>query len=133
MIRRVLGIGRWIVEFYFAPDGFDIDTILDRMFDFGAPVSKMRQALDLMESGESNSGFTYTNPYERLGIVAIGPTTSGSEFQDTFVHEVKHLATEIAASIGVDLRGETPAYIAGDSARELADIVCHLGCDRCRG
>lgn len=69
---------------------------------------------------------------ERVAIVAIGPTTSGSEFVDTLVHELHHLAVAIAGSLGIDLTEETPAYLAGDSARELADIICKMGCDHCR-
>lgn len=63
--------------------------------------------------------------------MAIGPTTSGAEFQDTLVHEVHHLAVAIAAELGIDLESESPAYIAGDSARALADVVCELGCRHC--
>jgi len=130
MIRRDLSIGRWRVEFYFAPDGYDTDELLDRLYDLGASASTMREALSLMESGRPNTGFTFPNPYEYEAMVVIGPTTSGAEFQDTLVHEVHHLAVAIADELGVDLEGETPAYIAGDSARDLADVICTLGC-RC--
>lgn len=130
MIERRLNIGRWNVEFYFGE--YDMDALLDRLFDFGAPYQVLRQAYDLMESGQMNTGFTFSNPEERLAIVAVGPTTGGEEFQDTLVHEVHHLAVAIASGLGVDLESETPAYIAGDSIRDLASVVCELGCKRCR-
>lgn len=130
MIERRLNIGRWVAEFYFGE--YDMDTLLDRLFDFGAPYQVLRQAYDLMESGQMNTGFTFSNPEERLAIVAVGPTTGGEEFQDTLVHEVHHLAVAIASGLGVDLESETPAYIAGDSIRDLASVVCELGCKRCR-
>lgn len=132
MIRRDLKIGRWAVEFYFAPDGYDVDVLLDRLFDFGASTHVMRQVWELMDSGAQNTGFTFSNPVERLALVAIGPTSDGPEFVDTLVHEVHHLAVNIGASLGVDLESETPAYMAGDSARELADVICQLGCQKCR-
>ena len=131
MIRRDLLIGRWRVEFYFAPDGYDTSELLDRLYDLGASVSTLREAMTLMESGRPNTGFTFPNPYEYEAMVVIGPTTSSAEFQDTLVHEVHHLAVAIASELGVDLEGETPAYIAGDSARELADVICRLGCSHC--
>lgn len=131
MIERIVNIGRWLVEFYFAEDGYDADALLDRMYDFGASAKVMRQAMSLMESEDKNTGFTFSNPYERVAIVAVGPTTSGAEFQDTLVHEIHHLAVAIAASLGIDLESETPAYVAGDSARELADVICRLGCNSC--
>ena len=131
MIQRTLKIGRWLVEFYFATDGYDVDELLDRMYDFGATASTIRQAMDLMESGGMNTGFTFSNPFERVAIIAIGPTTGGDEFVNTMVHEIHHLAVAIAGSLGVDLESETPAYVAGDSARALAETICELGCRHC--
>lgn len=133
MIRRALNIGRWLVEFYFAgEDGYDTNELIDRLYDFGADIHSLRKAWSLMESDLPNTGFTFSNQQDRLAIVAIGPTSSGAEFQDTFVHEVHHLAVAIADSLGLDLDGEDPAYIAGDTARDLAEILCTLGCEHCR-
>lgn len=129
MTERTLMIGRWEVEFYFAADGeYDTEELLDRLYDFGATASQMRGAMRLMDSSEMNTGFTFSNPNERLAIVAIGPTTSNSEFLNTLVHEVHHLAVAIAESLGVDLRDEGPAYLSGDLAYELASVICDLGC-----
>lgn len=123
---------RILAEFYFAEDGYDSDALLDRMYDFGASAKVMRQALSLMESGDKNTGFTFSNPYDRVAIVAIGPTTQGEEFINTLTHEIHHLAVAIAASLGIDLESETPAYVAGDSAMALAETICELGCRHCR-
>lgn len=133
MIRRAINIGRWDIEFYFAQDSYDIDLLLDRMYTFGASASVMKKALSLMEKDTPNTGFTFTNPEEHLAIVAIGPTTSGREFQNTIVHELYHLAAAIAAELGVKLHTETPAYIAGDSMLALAEVMCALGCEHCNG
>lgn len=73
-------------------------------------------------------------PYPKSGYLAsgrsygIGPTTSGDEFQNSFVHEIRHLADAIAKSLGVPLDSERPAYISGDLAKALAEVVCELGC-----
>lgn len=132
MIERELNIGRWHVEFLFAPDGYDEDKVLDWLYDYGASGKIMRDVMSLIENGGLNTGFTFSNPVEHLAVVAIGPTSSGAEFQDTLVHEVHHLAVAIASELGIDLESESPAYIAGDSARALADVVCELGCRHCR-
>lgn len=131
MKKRELYIGRWSVEFYFAEEDYDMDMLLDRLYDFGAPASVMCQAMDLMESDKDNTGFTFTNPYEHCALIAIGPSSDGSEFVNTLVHEVHHLAVAIASELGVDLEGETPAYIAGDSALALAETICEMGCKHC--
>ena len=131
MKTRILFIGHWRVEVHFADDGYDIDEIMGRLFSLGANVDTMRRALQIMEEEEPNKGFTFPNPIEHEIIVVIGPTSSGDEFIDTLVHEIHHVAVAIAEDLGIDLYEETPAYIAGDSARELAEVICQLGCRCC--
>ena len=132
MISRQLYIGRWQVYFIFATDGYDVNPILDIMYDLDAPDYTLVKAARKMQKSKPNEGFTFSNGEMKKALVVIGPTTSGKEFQDSLVHEIHHVAVAIAKSLGVDLEGETPAYLSGDSARELADVICELGCDRCR-
>lgn len=133
MIHRVLLIGKWVVDFVFATERYDVDGILSCLYDAGAPRWAMDDAEELMSSGDFNTGFTYANPGNRRAVVVIGPTTSGAEYIDTLTHEIHHLAVAIASELGIDLESETPAYLAGDSARALAEVVCELGCGHCRG
>lgn len=56
------------------------------------------------------------------------PVSSGAEFINTFTHEILHLAVNIATGEKMNLKGEFPAYVAGDTAGELSDILCYLGC-----
>ena len=132
MIHRVLLIGKWVVDFVFATERYDIDGILSCLYDAGAPGWVMDDAEMLMSSGDYNTGFTYSNKDNLRAVVVVGPTTSGSEYIDTLVHEIHHLAVAIASELGIDLESETPAYLAGDSARALAEVVCELGCEHCR-
>lgn len=132
MIHRELKIGRWLVEFLFATGKYDVKEISEALYDAGASIMVLRQSEDLMWMCEYNCGFTFANPKTHRAVVVIGPTTSGAEFQDTFVHEIHHLAVAIADELGVDLEGESPAYLAGDAARDLAEVVCELGCSHCR-
>lgn len=131
MIYRDLYIGRWHACFIFAPDGYDENAILDILYDLDASDYILVKAGKKMRESRPNEGFTYANSAMKEALVVIGPSTSGAEFQDSLVHEIHHLAVAIADSLGVDLEGESPAYLSGDSARELSDIVCWLGCDRC--
>lgn len=133
MIHRVLNIGRWVVDFLFSTTEYDVDGVLACLYDVYAPRYVMEKAERMMESGEANTGFTYTNPKLLRAVVAVGPTSSGSEFIDTIVHEIHHLAVAIAENLGMDLEGENPAYISGDAARSLAEVVCALGCEHCNG
>ena len=128
MLHRVLAIGRWVVDFLFATKRYDVDGVLACLYDAHAPDYIMEQAEELMLSCEYNCGFTYTNQNRRRAVVLIGPTTSGEEFQNTIVHEIRHLADAVAKSLGVPLDSERPAYISGDTAKALAEVICELGC-----
>lgn len=128
MVHRVIAIGRWVVDFLFATKKYDVDGVVACLYAAHAPDSIVEQAEDLMFSCDYNCGFTYANQHRRRAVVLIGPTTSGDEFQNTFVHEVRHLADAIAKSLGVPLDSEKPAYISGDTAKALAEVVCELGC-----
>ena len=128
MIHRVLAIGRWSIDFLFATQRYDIDGVLACLYDAHAPDDVVEEAEELMLDCKYNCGFTYTNQLHRKAVVLIGPTTSGGEFIDSFVHETRHLADAIATSLGVPLDSELPAYVSGDAARALAEVICELGC-----
>ena len=128
MIHRVLGIGRWTVDFLFAVRHYDVEGVLACLMDARAPETVLDQAEELMLSCDYNCGFTYSDQRRRRAVVLIGPTTSGGEFLDTLVHEIRHLADSIAKSLDVPLDSERPAYISGDAARALAEVICELGC-----
>lgn len=132
MIHRVLRIGHWVIDFLFAVDGYDEEGVLSCLYDIDAPYDVMLRSNKIMVGRKLNRGFTYVNPELKRALVVIGPTSSGKQFQNSFVHEIRHLINSIALSIGYDLDAEGPSYIAGDTAMELADVVCMLGCDHCR-
>lgn len=132
MIRRTLFVGRWNVSFLFADHNYDKDEILSELYDLGATDYVLGRVEDIVEKDSLNTGFTYTNPDIMRALIVIGPTSSGSEFIDTLVHEVHHIAVAVAYNLGIDLNSETPAYLAGDTARELANTICEFGCRHCR-
>lgn len=132
MIHRILYLGRWIVDFLFAEKEYDIEEVLSMLYEMGASYDVLTMCKDLMQDGGYNTGFTYTDQELFNALVVIGPTSSGAEYIDTLVHEIHHLAVAIASKLNIDLEGETPAYLAGDAARELADIVCRMGCTCCQ-
>ena len=131
MIRRQLNIGRWEVDFLFAPDGYDREEVLSMLSDLGAARKDGKRIEVVIDNRELNTGFTFVSPYEPVILVAVGPASSGEQFVNTIAHELYHLATAIADGLGIDLRGEEPAYLIGDTIQPLVDIVCRLGCPHC--
>ena len=75
----------------------------------------------------------YNKSQKEGAVVVVGPTTSGKQFVNTVSHEMYHLAVAIGDNLGLDLEGEGPAYIMGDTMQELIRVICDFGCDRCRG
>lgn len=132
MIREVLKIGRWVVDFIFAYDGYDDEAVLGCLYDIDAPIDVMQRANRIMESKAYNRGFTFSNAELRRAVVVVGPTTSGKQFQNTFAHEIDHLSEQIAEYYGIRNNPEGKAYITGDTTMALAGIICKLGCDKCR-
>ena len=131
MIHRQLHIGRWDVDFLFAPDGYDTEEALTYLYDADASDYILIKAYHILEDNKYNTGFTFTNPDMMTAVVVIGPTSSGKEFINTLCHEMYHVASAIADKLGLDYKGEEPAYIIGGSAMELASTICELGCSRC--
>ena len=131
MIHKKLKIGRWVVHFLFAPDGYNTEEGLTYLYNADASDYILVKACHILEDNEDNTGFTFTNQDMREAVVVIGPTTSGEEFINTLSHEIHHVAVAIADSLGVALDSESPAYIMGDSMRDIAEVVCSLGCSHC--
>ena len=132
MVRHALLIGRWAIDFLFAEDDYNVEEIIDGLQECGAPSDIIDRVVSLVNSGRNNTGFTYTDSNIYRALVVIGPTTSGSEFVNTLVHELYHLAVVIASNLGIDLESESPAYLIGDAAESLFSFICKMGCSDCR-
>lgn len=131
MIHRVIGIAGWVMDIIFAVERYDKDGVLGCLYDAGAPAWIMERSEEIMDAGQPNSGFTFTNADKRRGVIVIGPTDSGDQTINTTVHEIRHMADGIAKELGVPLDSEEPAYMSGDVAMELADIICERCCREC--
>ncbi len=134
LIHRFLYIGRWRCDFFFATnDDYDLSSVLECLEDMEASEDVLFDSWEIAAGRVPNKGFTYSNAAQMRSCIFIGYATSGGEFLDTFTHELRHLADDIATFLGIDLRGEEIAYITGDTTRDLAEIVCRLGCPTCHG
>ena len=133
LIHRIIYIGHWRCDFYFAGGDFDADSVMECLEDMEAPDEVLFASWEKMKRGLPNGGFTYSSAPMMRSCIFIGPTTSGAEFLDSFTHELRHLADDIATFLGIDLRGEDVAYMTGDTTRDLAEVVCRLGCPSCQG
>lgn len=128
MIRRKIHVEQWVVYFFFAPEGYDEEELLDMLYDLDAPIEIIIKASRKIRAARPNEGFAYMNSFLKEGVVVIGPATSGEQYLNSIIHEIHHHAVGVADEMGADLKGEVPAYIAGDTAAILIDLICMLGC-----
>lgn len=133
MYIRETHIRRWEIVFMFSFDAYDKERVLSALLWADAPDSIISQVSENISAGRLNEGFCFSNPLERKTVVAIGRTSTGPEFLDTTVHEITHIAQDIAHTDGIDPWGEDIAYLTGDISHEISDIVCEMSCPHCRG
>lgn len=132
MIEVRTHIKQWVVFWYFFVDDYCQKEILSRLKSVGASNSVIVKAREKMLNGRKNEGFTYSNLSKKKSVVVIGESTNGGEFLNSFSHELRHLADDISSYYGMIDRGEEVAYLTGELANSVSDIVCLLSCDCCR-
>lgn len=110
-----------------------MERILDALVWADAPESIIQNVSENVRAGRLNEGFTYSEPSLRRTVFASGETTTGPEMLNTIVHEIVHIAQHIAIEDGIDPLGEEMAYLCGDIASTVSDIVCVLSCPHCSG
>lgn len=132
MIIRKRNIRRWECEFLFSFDTHDKERIQSALLWADAPDSLISEVSKNIDAGVFNTGFTFSNPWLRRTVLAVGKTSSGPEFLNTTVHEIVHLAQHIASEDQIDPLSEKFAYLCGDISALVSDIVCKMSCPHCR-
>lgn len=132
MMSRTINIGDWQAKIFFCYNQY-VESVLERsLTSIHAPIDIIVRMRVIARDDEYNTGFTFSNAKMRRSVVVVGKTTSAREFMNTFVHEVRHLADDIASADGISLRGEDVAYLSGGIAASLCDIVGEFTCPKCQ-
>jgi len=133
MKTRVTHINDWTIEFYFSFDIYDKERILDALVWADAPDSLISKVSKNIMAGRLNEGFCYSNPFLRRTVLGTGIAESGPEVLDSMVHEIIHICQHVAEEDKMNPFGEGFAYLGGDIARSVSDVVCMLSCPHCSG
>ena len=96
-----------------------------------APDSIISNVSKNVYAGNLNEGFTFSEPSLRRTVSATGRSTTGPQMLNTIVHEIVHIAQHISQEEGIDPLSEDMAYLCGDIANTVSDIVCELACPHC--
>lgn len=132
MITRTINILGWEAVFLFSSGRPDPEEVIGQLVGCDPPDSVILRVRSMLEGNRPDEGFTFSNPDMRRSLVYIGPTSSGREFLSSFCHELAHFVCDLCLEDGISLRGERVAYIQGETARRLSDVVCLFSCDHCR-
>lgn len=132
MIEQIIHINDWDADVFVCYRRYDEQVLTEALRKVDAPISIIVRMREIARDDEYNTGFTYSDPRLRRSVVVIGKTTSPKEFMNTFVHEVRHLADDIASADGIALRGEEVAYLSGSIASSLSEVVGLFTCPNCQ-
>lgn len=124
----------WHVFCFFAVDRYYTDMICDLLQQIGVSDDIMQDAYLHLQRADLDTGFTFSNKYERVSVMVVGLTSTKAEFLNSFTHELRHLSDDIASASGVLLNGEEVAYLTGDIAMQLAPAIepFMCSCEHCR-
>jgi hypothetical protein len=128
MTHRTIHIRGWRVDVFIDEGDGGARAVSDCLLEMGADDYIMDKAYGLIEENRPNQAFTYSKG--KCTCIYIGWTTSGEEFINSMIHEIRHLVDHIAEYFGLD-NNEAVGYLSGDAAFLLAEDICEHGCPHC--
>jgi len=82
----------WLIKIFYHTVPENADIILKELDDIDCEPDAFYKAADILESGEINTGFTYTDENKTVSFVIINETSSAKEFLNTMSHEITHVS-----------------------------------------
>lgn len=134
MIKQTIYIDKlgWLIYAYFHKTMYDVDEIMEKLFDLGCDSNTALSAYNNLVKDELNSGLCYSNYKNKQSVLVIGRTSNAAECFNSFHHELKHLEAHISKVFNFDPLGEDAAYLSGELAMIMFPKIKHLLCDCCR-
>lgn len=123
---------KWRVTTFFEVKDEDAGEVLWHLQRTHASLEHMKATAINLMSGRPNNGVTHTSLQDRETIMVVGKATSGAEFFNSLLHEIKHLEEQTSDALEIDSRSEQAAYFRGGVAREIYPYIRTLlcGCNR---
>lgn len=134
MIKQTIYIDSigWLVHAYFHKTRYDVDEIMERLWDLQCSADVAQKAFNNLISDSLDTGLCYSNYHTKESVLVVGKASSADEFFNSIVHELSHLQGHICDVIGLDPKGEEIAYYMGYLSRDIYPSISHLLCDCCR-
>lgn len=119
----------WLVHCFFAVDTYYTRSILATLNALGCSNSIYDRVSDKLRKNDLNTGFTYSNKRKQESLFVVSIASSGAEYFNSISHELRHLCDDIASVYDIPTNGEEIAYLTGDVAMEMKDVLSVLICD----
>lgn len=120
---------RWHVHCYFAVNKYYTEEILNILGSLGCSTRVYNKVRAKMKRNERNAGFTYSNKMTHETLMVVGLASSNAEYINSITHELRHLCDDIANEVDIPKSGEEIAYLTGDIASKISDVIEVLVCN----
>ena len=123
MENKYIDVGKkWGVVVNYDYDLMDYDEMWAIMRSFGLTSKNANKALKILSN--YNTGMTITNDYLKMSTIFISKASTPSEWWNTAIHELKHVADAIISYYDVEWDSEDAAYLTGYMTKKLVESVC---------
>lgn len=106
----------WQLDIYYGVTHFEVDEIMENLYDIGCDSMSARRAYANITSGNLNTGLTYSNYANKQSVIVIGVSENREEFFNSLAHEFLHLTAHISVVYKLDMYGEDVCYLIGSIA-----------------
>lgn len=122
MENKYIDVGKkWGVVVNYDYDLMDYDEMWAIMRSFGLTSKNADKALKILSN--YNTGMAITNDDLKMSTIFISKASTPSEWWNTAIHELKHVADAIISYYGVEWDGEDAAYLTGYMTKQLVESV----------
>lgn len=119
---------KWDIKVLYNVDKNDINEIFSLLTAICENKDHLNQAVNIILENKLNTGFIYSNLYERKSLIIINKSNSVEEFIDTIIYEANHLQSHIATYYNLDEKGEEVCYIIGDIVKQMYKVFKKIIC-----
>ena len=123
MENKYIDVGKkWGVVVNYGYNLMDYDEMWAIMRSFGLTSKNANKALKILSN--YNTGMAITNDDLKMSTIFISKASTPSEWWNTAIHELKHVADAIISYYDVEWDSEDAAYLTGYMTKKLVESVC---------
>lgn len=123
MENKYIDVGKkWGVVVNYDYDLMDYDEMWAIMRSFGLTSKNANKAIKILSN--YNTGMAITNDDLKMSTIFISKASTPSEWWNTAIHELKHVADAIISYYDVEWDSEDAAYLTGYMTKQLVESFC---------